>query len=353
MKMKTAIDLFSGCGGLSLGLKNAGFQVLLGCEIRPEAREAYAMNHPEVKLYPDIRELSGETVLNELSILPGELDLLAACPPCQGFSSIRTKNRDIAPDPRNELIFEVARLVKELRPKAILIENVPRLLKDARIAKFKDILSDEYDFNEGVLDAKDFSVPQRRKRMILIGSRYGKVDLPEPVSRVLNVGDVIGDLPHPESKHKRPLHRIRQQFSDRVLERIQSVEYSRYDLPDHLILDCHKRYPRGFRDVYGRIRWDAVAPTITRSSHNPSKGRFIHPSEDRGLTIYEIMLIQGFPRSYKLPTDIGIGRLSSLMGEAFPPPMAQAQAQQIFKHLNENTSEPNDSIKYRHVADPE
>ena len=332
--MKTAIDLFSGCGGLTQGLKNAGFKVLIGCEIRPEARDAYLMNHSDVRLYPDIRALSGEAVLSALSIQPGELDLLAACPPCQGFSSMRTKNREIVSDPRNELIFEVARLVKELRPKAVLIENVPRLLKDGRLEEFKKILGEEYEFTEGVLDAKDFSVPQRRKRMILIGSRFGKISLPEPAAQILTVNDAIGSLPAPDAKHKRPLHRIRQKFTGKVLERIRSVQQSRNDLPDHLVLECHKRYPQGFRDVYGRMNASAVAPTMTRSSHNPSKGRFIHPSEDRGLTIYEIMLLQGFPRRYKLPENIGIGKLSSLLGEAFPPPMAEAQANQILIHLN-------------------
>lgn len=333
MKMKTAIDLFSGCGGLTQGLKNAGFRVLVGCEIRQEARDAYTLNHSDVKLYPDIRELRGETVLKELSILPGELDLLAACPPCQGFSSMRTKNREIASDPRNELIFEVARLVKELRPKAVLIENVPRLLKDIRLDTFKEMLGEEYVFTEGVLDAKDFSVPQRRKRMILIGSRFGRIDLPKPATQIITVEDVIGSLPAPDTKHKRPLHRIRQKFTGKVLERIKTVQHSRNDLPEHLILECHKRYPQGFRDVYGRMKCDDVAPTITRSSHNPSKGRFIHPSEDRGMTIYEIMLLQGFPRRYKLPAGIGIGKLSSLLGEAFPPPMAKAQAAEILRHL--------------------
>lgn len=331
--MKTAIDLFSGCGGLTQGLKSAGFRVMLGCEIRQEARNAYALNHSHVKLFPDIRELSSATVLNELSIQSGDLDLLAACPPCQGFSSMRTKNKEVVADPRNELIFEVARLVKELRPKAVLIENVPRLLKDRRLDVFKEMLGKEYVFTAGVLDAKDFSVPQRRKRMILIGSRFGEIDLPKPVTQIVTVEDAIGSLPAPESKHKRPLHRIRQKFTGKVMERIRAVDESRYDLPEHLILDCHKRYPHGFRDVYGRMKCDEVAPTITRSSHNPSKGRFIHPYEDRGMTIYEIMLLQGFPRSYKLPSGIGIGKLSSLLGEAFPPPMAKAQAAQILSHL--------------------
>lgn len=333
MKSKyLAIDLFSGCGGLTQGLKDAGFSVLCGCEIRPEAREAYSLNHPDSHVYPDIRELSGKEILQSHSLKIGDLDLLAACPPCQGFSSMRTKNGSVADDERNELIFEVARLILEIQPKTILIENVPRLLEDPRIERFKNLLKD-YQFTPGVLDAQDFGVPQRRKRMILIGSKLGLVSLPASFPDKLHVRDAIEGLPDPDGVHKRPLHRIRQRFGKLVQERIATISKNRSELPESLQLECHKRYAEGFRDVYGRMSWDAVSPTMTRSSHNPSKGRFIHPSQNRGLTIYEIMILQGFPKRYKLPLRLGIGKLSSLLGEAFPPPMAEAQARQIHKHL--------------------
>ncbi len=333
MKSKySAIDLFSGCGGLTQGLKDAGFSVLCGCEIRPEAREAYSLNHPDSHVYPDIRQLRGKELLERLSLKTGDLDLLAACPPCQGFSSIRTRNRSVAHDARNELVFEVARLIFEIQPKTVLIENVPRLLKDPRIERFKSRLKD-YHFTPGVLDAQDFGVPQRRKRMILIGSKLARVSLPEPLAGKMHVRDAIEGLPDPDGVHRRPLHRIRQRFGKVVQDRVATIKRDRSELPESLQLECHKRYNEGFRDVYGRISWDAVSPTMTRSSHNPSKGRFLHPSENRGLTIYEILILQGFPKRYKLPPDLGIGKLSSLLGEAFPPPMAEAQARQIYRHL--------------------
>lgn len=331
---RKAIDLFSGCGGLSQGLKDAEFEVLACCEIRPEAREAYKINHSHVQCHEDIRELKGQDLREGLGLAVGELDLLAACPPCQGFSSMRTKNGKVAQDPRNELIFDVLRLALELRPKAILIENVPRLLKDERLERFKEALSSEYTFSEGVLDAQNFGVPQRRKRMILIGCRIGTICLPQSVGRRKTVADVLRDLPAPDSNHKRPLHRIKQRLSPLIQKRVSMIRRDRFDLPTEMELGCHKRYPKGFRDVYGRISWDGVAPTLTRSSHNPSKGRFLHPEEDRGLTIHESMLLQGFPKRYKLPSKLGIGKLASLVGEAFPPPMAAAQARHIYKTLD-------------------
>jgi len=335
-QMRKAIDLFSGCGGLTLGLRDAGFQVIASAEIRSEARETYALNHPETHIYHDIRIMDGSQVLANFGLAKGELDLLAACPPCQGFSSIRTRNQEISNDPRNELIFEVMRLVEELLPKCILIENVPRLLDDSRVETFKSTLAKlGYLFTGGVLDAQHFGVPQRRKRMILIGSRVGEIDLPSAIpSLKKTVKDAIGDIPSPDSAHRRPLHRLRQKFTDKILERISYVKKSRYELPEHLVLECHKKYPNGFRDVYGRISWDEVSPTITRFSHNPSKGRFLHPKEDRGLTAYEAMILQGFPRSYKVPLKFGIGKISSMIGEALPPPFALAQGRHIRRCLD-------------------
>jgi DNA (cytosine-5)-methyltransferase 1 len=332
--MRKAIDLFSGCGGLSCGLKNAGFNVIAGVELRPEARNTYLLNHPETKVYEDIRLLKSEDVLKDLELKIGELDLLAACPPCQGFSTMTTRNGDVVEDPRNELIFEVLRLAQELLPKCILIENVPKLLKDTRLSIFKkDLMAVGYVFSEGILDAQDFGVPQRRKRMILIGSRFGALGLPKKLRKKRVVRDAIGDLPKPDAKHKRVLHRIRQHFSPLVQERIAFIKKNRSELTERLVLECHRKYPQGFKDVYGRMSWDEVSPTITRSSHNPSKGRFLHPEQNRALTLYESMLLQGFPRRYRFQKKLGLGKISSMIGEAFPPPMAAAQARHIKKQL--------------------
>ena len=170
--------------------------------------------------------------------------------------------------------------------------------------------------------------------MILIGCRYDTIDLPKKTRKRRVVRDVLFGLPQPDASHRRPLHRLRQQLSNEVRHRISIIKRSRSELPDEMALDCHLRYPDGFKDVYGRLSWDDVAATITRFSHNPSKGRFVHPSQDRGLTMYEAMLLQGFPRRYKFPKTLGIGKISSMIGEAFPPPMAAAQAKHLRKKLD-------------------
>ena len=336
---RLAIDLFSGCGGLSQGLEDAGFQVLACCEIRSEARDTYKLNHPNTVLLTDICAADPIALKNRLGLRRGQLDLLAGCPPCQGFSSIRTHNGEIACDPRNELIFQVERFVDAFKPKCVLIENVPRLLADKRLATFKRHLADKYGYKfvEGVLDAKDFNVPQRRKRMILIGSRLKKPALPNKSNLRMTVSDAIRHIEVPfgeDGESARRLASLQQHFSPVVQARIQRITNSRFDLPDDMILECHKRYPRGFRDVYGRMAWDDVSPTITRGCGNPSKGRYLHPSENRAINMLEALILQGFPVTYKFPPELGIGKISSMIGEAFPPPMAKAQGEEIIKLLH-------------------
>ena len=335
-----AIDCFSGCGGLSEGLKKAGFTVLAGIEIRESARKAHKLNHPKTKLYEDITQVTPAQILSDLELKPGDLELLAGCPPCQGFSTIRTRNgADQVVDPRNELIFNFINLAIGLQPKTILIENVPALRKDWRLQQAKQVLLHAgYKWIDiGVLNAAHFEVPQRRKRMILMASRLGPISLPSPLvsAKSRTVRQTIGSLKAPRSS-KKWLHKLYMRHSEEIKNRIRKIPKnggSRMDLGIHEQLKCHKNID-GFKDVYGRMEWDAVAPTITRFSHNPSKGRFLHPVQNRALTIYEAMRLQSFPPTYKFPRNLCVGELASLIGEALPPKFAEAQALHIKKHLD-------------------
>lgn len=330
-----AIDLFSGCGGLTEGLKQAGFKVVAGAEIRLEAREAYMMNHTDVHVFEDVRKVTFASISKLHPIKKGELGLLAACPPCQGFSTLRTLNRAApADDDRNKLIFQVSRLAEELLPKAILVENVPGLLNNWRIGDFQRRLKKlGYRVIKGVLNAEQFGVPQRRRRMIFMAIR-GKVDptIPESTTpKPITVRDAIGAIFNLNDEVAIALHGMRQKLSPKVLDRVKDIRKdggSRNDLGFDRQLPCHQESD-GFKDVYGRLSWDKVSSTITRFAHNPSKGRYLHPEEDRGLSLYEAMLLQGFPPTYKLPTSGGMLKTSSLIGEAFPPPFAKAQAEHI------------------------
>src|SRR3990167_9485149 len=201
-KKLTAIDLFSGCGGLTLGLKQADFKVLGAVEIDSLAAETYTTNHPEVILWEeDIRKVNGLDILRKLNIKKGQLDLLAGCPPCQGFSSLRTRNgKKRIRDERNDLVFEYLRLVKALRPKAVMMENVPALAENHRRKTLKkELESLGYDSNGTpmILNTAEFGVPQRRRRMILVSSRVGRIELPKGESSRVTVRDTIGGLRRP------------------------------------------------------------------------------------------------------------------------------------------------------------
>jgi DNA (cytosine-5)-methyltransferase 1 len=338
MKYK-AFDVFSGCGGLSQGLHDAGFEVLGGVEILSHARETYLLNHPNSILFCDIRNIQPDELFSRLQIKRGELDLLAGCPPCQGFSTMRTKNRtEPAQDERNELIFNFIKLAEILYPKTIMVENVPGLLKDWRLAKAKKKLESlGYDCIAGVLDAQNFGVPQRRKRMILMASRIGKIELPQGhVQKVVTVEKIIRNLTSPE-KTKNYLQQYRKKHSPVVLDRIKKIPKdggSRSALGEDQ-LNCHKKM-NGFNDVYGRMAWGKVAPTITRFCNNPSKGRFLHPEQDRAITLFEAALLQTFPKDYIFPNTLNDSQIAGMIGEALPPLFAKKQALHIKRHLVES-----------------
>ena len=336
MKTPTAIDLFSGCGGLSLGLKKAGFEVRGAIEIEPLAAATYRRNHRTTTLVQDdIRSVGGLQLKRAAGLGRGSLDLLAGCPPCQGFSRIRSRNRASVDDPKNDLIFEFLRLTKELRPKMLLLENVPGICKDRRFARIlEEIRRIGYWYDRAVADAAHYGVPQRRKRLILMASRLGPIKVPAGRGRRKTVRDYIENLNVP-SKTNDALQRMHQKSTVRVKVMISKIPRnggSRAALGSESQLACHKRIT-GFRDVYGRMKWDDVAPTLTGGCFNPSKGRFLHPVQNRAITLREAALLQTFPRSYYFPTEAGLGAIARLIGDALPPVFAAAQGRHLRTHL--------------------
>jgi DNA (cytosine-5)-methyltransferase 1 len=340
-KAYTAIDLFCGAGGLTLGLVNAGFKVLAGVENSSIAAETYRANHPKVKLYEsDIRVLSVEKILSHFKLKPGELDLLAGCPPCQGFSSQGTRNRVVSSnDARNELVFEFLRFVEIALPKTIMLENVPALAKDWRISMLQECLAAlGYVVSEQfaqIKNAADFGVPQRRRRLLVKASRLGVIPMAMTSQPKRTVRDAISHLSLP-GKSGDELHDVQEKRSEKVKKIISHVPKnggSRMDIPRSLWLECHKRNEGGYRDVYGRMHWDDVAPTITGGCNNPSKGRFLHPDQDRAITLREAALLQTFPEKYKFSLARGKDSVALMIGNALPPVFIQQHAKQYLIHL--------------------
>ncbi len=332
-----AVDLYCGCGGLTLGLRQAGFDVIGAIDDDDLAIETYNANHAGVRTWhQDIRSLHARQMLRRLRLRPGQLDLLAGCPPCQGFSALRTRNSNReAEDERNDLVYEFIRFVRVLRPKAVMLENVPSLEGSARLAELCRVLSAlSYNCEHRVLDAADYGVPQRRKRMLLLARRDGKVKFGRKDRRRHTVEETIGDLPRPELSTD-PLHGMKERRTERIRRLIRSIPKdggSRSALPAAQQLKCHQSTD-GFKDVYGRMAWGSVAPTITSGCTNPSKGRFLHPEQDRAITAREAALLQGFPKRYNFSLKQGKTGVAEMIGNALPPEFVKRHARAMGRSL--------------------
>ena len=309
-----AIDLFAGAGGASLGLANAGFDVVGAVENDPDSAETYRLNHSRGHVFEeDIQTLSARRLMRTIGVRSRELDLLKACPPCQGFSTLRGAKTE---DPRNDLVKEVARLVRALLPRSVVLENVPGLKTDSRFVRLlEELQSIGYRVKVAVVDAADFGVPQRRKRLIILAvrglqlsKRLRSLDELLPASerrRPLTAGEALSALAG-ESRDQDPLNKYRKS-SALVARRIAAVPKggNRFSLPADLRLECHERLAdksgvgrRSAAASYGRVKLDQPAPTMTTRCTTPACGSFIHPTENRGLTLREAAYFQTFPVGY-------------------------------------------------------
>jgi DNA (cytosine-5)-methyltransferase 1 len=336
MSRPVAIDLFCGAGGLSLGLKQAGFQVLAAVDVDPLAIKSFKANHRKTHvILDDLRKVTAAGLRRELGLERGALDLLAGCPPCQAFSALKTLNgrKSVRDKDSKDLLFEFLRFVREFRPKAVMLENVPRLAKDPRILVLSKTLRKlGYRIKRRVLNAANYGVPQRRKRMILIAvrKRFGHPTFGTPWRPGRTVRDAIASLPAPRNSSD-PLHNVTENRSKEVRDLIAKIPLNgggRTSLPKSEQLACHKRCD-GFKDIYGRMSWDDVAPTITGGCANPSKGRFLHPESNRCVTLREAALLQGFPGHYSISLDNGKFAAARLIGNALPPPFIRRHSLSI------------------------
>ena len=337
MKTYTAIDLFSGCGGSALGFKKAGFKILAAVDNDKASAKNYKRNNPETIFFEDnIVNISDKDILKKTGVKKGKLTVILACPPCQGFSSARRISQ--RNDPRNKLIFEFVRLTKEILPEFIAMENVPGLSKGEGVNLFTeavDMLSKiGYDMPvKNVFDASDFGVPQRRKRLILIGTRLKRIRIespapefgPDGLPKKRTVKEIIGNLESIEAGETDPkdsLHRSRtvSELNFRRLLATPKDGGSWKDWPEELKLNCHKN-KSGHYDVYGRMKWDHPAPTLTGGCTNLSKGRFGHPEQNRAISLREAALLQSFPGNYIFEGNIG--EISDQIGNSVPPLLAE------------------------------
>ena len=347
MRQPTAIDLFCGAGGLSLGLQRAGFAVRAAVDINKAAVETYRTNLGDHVIQGSVLDIHPDDVLALSGLGPGNVDLLAGGPPCQGFSVQRRGPDD---DHRNHLVPDFLRFVERLKPSFFLIENVPGLLA-RRGRPFLGSLRQRaaelgYDTFVTKLDAVQFGVPQFRVRVFVVGQRTDlgapRFRFPEPDDdrpRWGTVRKAIGDLPEPPldgSPHPAYSNHFREAKLSQVnLERFRNIPPGggREDLPEHLQLPCHRNNPRHRHlDVYGRLAWDEPSVTLTARFDSFSRGRFGHPEQMRSLTLREGARIQTFPDSFVFSGNREEGAMQ--IGNAVPPLLAEQLGRSIRAILN-------------------
>jgi len=355
MKKKfTAIDLFCGAGGLTLGLKKAGFRTLVGVEINENIAKTYKANNRKTKtLVKDISKVCGKEILKEAKIR--KIDLIAGCPPCQGFSQLTEKWKK--EDPRNGLVLEMARLVEEIKPKIVMMENVPGIVTKGKIILqtfVEKLQSLGYVINYGVLQMADYGVPQSRRRFVLLAGRGFEVKLPNPthtwkkpnaknnLKPWVTIDKIIRSMPKPVTLSYAVRNGGPQKFNWHIVRDLKPISidrlkalsegYDRRSLPEHLRPDCHKGTNEGFNNVYGRMEWNKVSPTITSGCTTPCMGRFGHPEALRTISIREAALIQTFPKNFRFIAQ-HMDTACDLVGNALPCEFAWKVAKSCYKAL--------------------
>ncbi|WP_246776642.1 DNA cytosine methyltransferase [Microvirga sp. VF16] len=334
-----AVDLFCGAGGLSYGLKKAGIEIRAGIDLDPACCFPFERNIKASFIEEDVGSLDGNTV-QELFDDEG-IRVLAGCAPCQPFSRYTTGKG--TGDERWQLLLDFLRIVDEIRPEIVTLENVPGL---SRLALWKHFVSSletsGYHVVWDVLNTAHYGVPQNRNRLVLMASRLGKIEMPKRHSgRSRTVWSCIGNLPPVSagsSNDDDPLHRSRALTPINVARIKASRPAGTWrEWPEEMRVACHQsERGRTYPSVYGRMSWSQPSPTITTQFYGFGNGRFGHPEQDRALTLREGAMLQSFPKTFEFVPrgqSVSFREIGRLIGNAVPPALGRAIGQAIIRHV--------------------
>src|SRR5690606_6451839 len=345
-------DLFCGCGGLSLGAYEAArvnhrrLKIALALDLDETAISVYRKNFgvgPKTAWVGDILQLFGgritappSNVEEETREACGRVDLLVAGPPCQGHSDLNNSSR--RKDPRNSLYMRVVRATKILQPTAVIIENVPAVVHDRGrvVSRAKNALQAlGYEVNSAIVGATAIGLAQTRRRHILVGVRGKQLDFgflePLKSAEPKTVRDYIGDLVMLNGSSV-PLFDEAARMNAINKERAEFLyKHDRFDLPDHLRPECHRNGGHSYVSMYGRLRWDRPAQTITGGFGSMGQGRFLHPSLCRTITPHEAARLQGFPDFFRFDGVCSRVALQTVIGNAVPPKLAAIFINQLLQ----------------------
>ncbi|MUU79274.1 DNA cytosine methyltransferase [Winogradskyella endarachnes] len=341
-----AVDFFCGGGGMSYGMQKSGIKVLAGIDYEENCRETYNANIGKDKfIKADVFELEEKELEKTLNLQRNDDNLLLiGCSPCQFWSIINTdKNKS---QKSKNLLVEFERFVKYFNPGYVVVENVPGVLRkkgESGLEAFINWLeSNKYTVHFKVHNTAEYGVPQSRKRFTLIANRISEVELsPIKSKKKIVVKDVLGvknGFKEIKAGHKdkSKLMHSSPGISDLTLRRLKKVKKDGgtregFANDPELQLDCFKGRDNSFKDTFGRLWWDRPAPTITTKFFSVSNGRFVHPEENRALSIREGAVLQSFPKSYKF-FGTSHAAIARLIGNAVPPEYAKRIGKAIIKN---------------------
>ena len=336
------VDLFCGAGGLTRGLEMAGIDLARGIDIDPACEYPYTANNNACFQLKSIESLSTEDISDAFEDSP--FRLLAGCAPCQPFSTY-SQSWSSPCDKRWNLLRHFARLVQGSKPHLVTMENVPRLENETVFSDFVKVLEIErFEVFYRIVNCADYGVPQMRRRLVLLASRLGPIDMIDPTlrgKRCMTVKEAIGDLPRLEAGEicqSDPFHQA-SALSTLNLKRIRaSVPGGTWrDWDECLRAKCHtKESGKSFSGVYGRMTWDEPSPTITTQFYGYGNGRFGHPEQDRAISLREGAILQSFPEDYRFVPEGQTGHrktLGRLIGNAVPVRFGAAIGISIVRHV--------------------
>lgn len=326
-------------------MKCGGCKILAGFDVDETCKFAYEKNNDAIFFCKDIRQVTANDIVSLYS--KNSIKVLVGCAPCQPFSSYAFKNKNKDKDKYN-LLYEFGRLIQGVHPDIIAMENVPAIVSfklKSVLADFISLLKGEsYNVSYQVVFCPDYGIPQTRKRLVLLASRLGEIELIPPTHKkneYVTVRDTIGGLPPlnaGETDHNDPLHKCRS-LSPINLRRLQATPYGGgwKDWPEDLLLNCHKKDKgKSFGSVYGRMVWDEPAPTMTTLCTGIGNGRFGHPTQNRAISVREAALFQTFPLTYQFfpnEKEVSITKASRYIGNAVPPRLGTIIAESIKQHI--------------------
>lgn len=335
-----AVDLFCGVGGLTYGLRAAGIDVVAGIDLDDSCQYAYeANNGNNTFIKKNVNEVTGDEINNLLKDF--DIKVLVGCAPCQPFSTHRKDKKHRNQHKDWGLLAQFGRLVREVKPDYVSMENVPELVKESVFTDFVDTLKElDYSVHFEVVKAEEYGVPQKRRRLLLLAAKDGTINLIPPgdvVEKHATVRSAIGKLPAVRAGESCDSDSLQTAsvLTDINLRRIQASKPNGTwrDWPDELKLNCHKKSSgKTYPSVYGRMSWDEPAPTITTQFYCYGTGRFGHPEQDRALTLREGAILQSFPTDYvfaKPNEKVSRKAIARHIGNAVPPKLGEAVGKSI------------------------